>query len=569
MSEGIEVETPPEECDWLVLIYMDIGGPELIEPAKAELFELVAALVKQPGAAPSECVQVVVQTTGLLLDGRNTRGTRRYRIAGGQLKDLSPRVKGRKYGEREEAAANPPPPDPFAGDYDYPLSTAQSLKSLILDGWRQTQVRARRKMLIIWGHGAGVGSGLDLTTVPTRTPADQVPSKTLQPWSIHNFGLTGMTSRRLTASVEGILSRDKQRPGDGPQPAMNATTSTVVEEALLKAGAEIKKGEIFDLIIFDSCFLSSAEMAFEVRRLTRYFIASQGTVGFPTLDLTRILHAMQGRGTTDEDLLELGRIIVDQALDVDSGAVGLSLFRCSVENWGDPPWDFLQCFRSLVAALRLAIWIPELRSDIRQAFEAAAWVEVRQFVDVVDLAVRLQRCRQPGPAPSAEEYPLDSDLYKKLTRFEHELHQSLRRELTEAAENLVNLLATPNGFLAYHQSRRVPAGQEQGISIYLPWFRSSAGGANVKVDPSTYSSLDLNVYSRWSDFIYAISPEDTQADVSAEEELHRLRAALASLGSGELDLKRDRLDTKRDRLDTKRDRLDTKRDRLAVDDSPR
>ena len=42
---------------------MDIGGPELIEPAKAELFELQAAAKVTPD------VEVVVQTTGLLLEG--------------------------------------------------------------------------------------------------------------------------------------------------------------------------------------------------------------------------------------------------------------------------------------------------------------------------------------------------------------------------------------------------------------------------------------------------------------------------------------------------------------------
>jgi len=558
LISGVDASGSPEDtCDWLVLIYMDISGPELVEPAKAEIFELLAANFDAPGDLPATAsVQVIVQTTGFLLDGRSSRGTRRYRIADGRLIDLSPREVGAKFGERESLQSLPP--DPFRGEFNYPISTGQSLDALVFDGWKSGAPKAKRRMLILWGHGAGVGVGLDLTTLSPSSNFDDSLPLDFQAIAAR-FRAQDLASRSKWISPQYIPLQKPQRPGQERQPGINAMTSAVIEEAMGRAGVNLEKDR-FDVVVFDSCFLSSAEMAFQVRKITRYFVASQGMIGFPTLDLTRVLRSIQARGLEEADLLELGKSIVDQALDASSSAVGLSLFRCHVEGWGDPPWDFMLRLRGLVAALRFGIWIPELREDIREAFRAAAFVEVRQFVDVVDLAVRLQKCREPRRPAPIKYTPIDSELFRQVDSFERDICEKLSSEIRLTARNLVNLLATPNGFLAYHQSRRLPTAAEQGISIYVPWFRSEAGGANAKVDPDIYANLDLSRYSRWPDFIYSVSPEDTEADVAAEEELHRLQAAIAGLSDFAAF---EALDTKRDRLDTKRDRLDTKRDRLA------
>lgn len=507
MTDAHAAKGRQDAFTWLVLFYLDIESPELLEPAKAELLELL-----QPEVDAR--IGVFVQLTGLQFEGRNFRGTRRYQIKNRSLCELP-------------------------GVRNYRRSSARSLKDFIVEVLRDQKPRldaaTTRKLLVIWGHGAGVGLGLEplLGGRTVRRALGQLTRASPQErvYRVAQGATQGQQffkQQFVGASTASILSG-----------AVDVSTATVLEDALLEA-AHLQKlppaqrsPAPFDLVIFDSCFMSSAEVAYQLRKVTRYFIASQGTLGFPGLDLTRLLVAVRdaaamGRAQTgrapdaekDKYLLELCKRIVDQAIELDAGALGLSLYR--LQQLGkrikhDPATNpasdagvrrFRDALRELVEALRLGVWRADLRRQIRDAFRDASTLDVRQFIDLADLATRLQS--------------VVGDALDDATR--------IRR----AAEELEKLLADPKLFLAYHQARRRASGQEQGVSIYSPWFQASDGprprGRDVRVDVGVYSRLDLckpwptpaqfprpsegagaptaskgDIGTGWADFIFTVS----------------------------------------------------------------
>ncbi len=597
----VACDDPQQQLTWLVLFYLDVESPELIEPAKAELLELL-----QPEIDPR--IGVFVQLTGLQFEGRNFRGTRRYQIRDRSLCELQ-------------------------NVRNYRRSSARSLKDFIVEVLRATTKASlladtTRKLLVIWGHGAGVGLGLEPLLGGRMVRRALARLTEYQP--------SGRALRVAQGAAEStpffkqqFVGRDTASLLSG---AVDVSTATVIEDALIEANREEAQDKTtkikqvttqesprpLDLVIFDSCFMSSAEVAYQLRKVTRYFIASQGNLGFPGLDLTRLLVAVRdaaemGHAPDDKDaarkrdrhLLELGKRIVNQAIELDAGALGLSLYRlqrlgkciahdpatdpaCAITpDCNEAPVDprckeanqeqgvrkFRDALRDLVEALRLGVWRENLRRQIRRAFRDASTLDVRQFIDLADLATRLQSVTQAKPDCSTwesavlTEEALKADpvreqiathvtnagisleaaenAYAKIRAAVGDALEDDAARIRRAAEELEKLLADPTQFLAYHQARRRASGEEQGVSIYCPWFQAADGdrprGRDVRVDVRVYSRLDLcrpwpeagqfptpsqalsksNAYKSgvgtgWADFIYTTSGHVPGSPVSSD-----------------------------------------------------
>lgn len=120
-------------------------------------------------------------------------------------------------------------------------------------------------------------------------------------------GTSGTSSRTLILSNHGggILSGfNFDGPADDAAPASGASISGVQLSSLLAQSSGIPK---YDMIGFDECMMGSVELAFGLRNVTRYLLASEQVVGGNGFDYFKTL----ANTSTALNPVELGNKFVD------------------------------------------------------------------------------------------------------------------------------------------------------------------------------------------------------------------------------------------------------------------
>ena len=316
-----------------ILVFMDVSSPDLVDAAAQAQASIVTALRNLEGVKRRVFVRVLVHgyqsENAVEIDSRLLRFDRPHDAPKEAL----------VWGSNNECRAPVVPADGEA----LRQFVIQSLLEPTADDTKATKgkkakdeaiPRPFRSVLFLWGHGEGVGNRLERAE-----------------------GSKGASSERLPASVVGTS-------------LLGARSSDCSALRMLRdVPAHLNwRGPIFDLIVFDSCLMATAELAFECRDLSRFVIASQSFVMRPglrlgtsvaeylaTIEHSALLqpHGKGGPqagaprvpptsdasavGTTTRRLadypigidpgLDAAKAIIDTAGDLHSGADQLSLFR--------------------------------------------------------------------------------------------------------------------------------------------------------------------------------------------------------------------------------------------------
>lgn len=488
-------EKPQKVPTKKVLVFMATSRRELVEPGGAVLVQLRRALedVIRHSLVPRR-VEVHVLVHGFQIDVDEALHSVRYTF------EVEPAGTGK--GELKWEWA--PKDNDVSLTYvpgDASVVTEWINDVLPLDTGRQRTHEIDSSMLVFWGHGLGVGTRL---TLPTR----------LRGGGVNDTG---------AVEAPGMLNIGGLR--EGP----------LAEQ--LSASLPVADRPPIDLLVFDSCLMAGAELAYEFRNLASYLVASQSLVevapgGPPGLNVGSVVSAfLQEDAWTDPvrqkragPSVEFQRRILEAALDVvaligdgNSGARQLTLFDLERAR-GDAPQEIANAMTWLEEqrsgapslkesgaaleqrigasderqALKLSglFWLftrlldeaasdPVMRPQLLTAARSASFGRVRQFIDLRDLA---QKVHEIPRSPLLQLVAL-----------------ALRNELTPYRGNFVvaHRAALP-------LQERLNLG---GVSVYLPWFRAGRGRAddpvfNVMLEQGDYSSLSLVRGTDWAKFAF-------------------------------------------------------------------
>ena len=238
------------------------------------------------------------------------------------------------------------PPVRFLVNSDGTLTTAKRLRESSAGQpgtlasfltWAQNTFDAERYLLILWGHGVGVGFQLE----EPASLADVVFDSD-----------DGLAVRELA----GVLRRFKER-----------------------------HGRPLDLLGFDACYMSSIEIGYELRGLVKIVVGSQAAIPLAGWPYTPILRRLKANPRQSERAL--GRAIATEV--VNSFATKDNVTQTALAP--DATEEVREAFRKLVARFRaLSSGGTELLA-IRRALRTASYYEARQLIDLADLCQRVSK----------------------------------------------------------------------------------------------------------------------------------------------------------------------------------
>jgi Clostripain family len=380
-------------------------------------------------------------------------------------------------------------------------------------------------MLVFWGHGAGVGTTLSL---PRRVNVGSGGVR--RPCLLNIGGLKdGVLARRLNETMPGT-----------PPPGR------------------------FDILVFDSCLMAGAELAFEYRGLARYVVASQTLVetepgGPPGLNLGGVVAAFLKEGAWGQaaepkrksgDLLDSATQIAELVGDGRSGAQQLTVFDLddTLSDQG-PATSWLEDAAGWLDGHRLERESDDLRALIRRVANAKAR-GVAFTPDLQPMIVRaaeeLQRLRSSlglagllwlfsrllteSSFDEAEKPRILSAFrnanfrvvrqFLDLRDLARQVHQQSHNRLLQlvALALMAELTPSDGSFVVAHRLA-APLREKarlSGVSIYCPWFRArgtadAARAFDIVIDHGRYRALDLPQITGWADFVFGPLFEATSA----------------------------------------------------------
>ncbi len=365
-------------------------------------------------------------------------------------------------------------------------------------------------LLVIWGHGQGVGGLL-------QAAGDDENRPTL-------LDIGGLPERDVALAIDAALPEGR-KPYDTGEP-----------------GRAPRKARL-DLLVLDSCLMAGVELAFEFRNVARYLVASQTLVEFPGLNLGSVLrqfHDAVKPKTKPEDVgLIAGRGIVNLVGESLSGAQQLTLFNLGPlyspqadldSALGDVSLGIIRLMHLIEkqcgpragnddvaalditgglqrfaksAGLPLLVWLWAFTQLLRwamadgrerrrlvRAFERASYGPVRQFLDLGNLARQVHRYSRFGPLQSA-----GLEVAKRL-------REAKPNGAEPPGDEQTTFVVRWRASLKLEDKRRF-----SGVSIYCPWFEAAparpgaAAVYDVLVDHDNYRSLALPAALRWSDLV--------------------------------------------------------------------
>jgi hypothetical protein len=368
-------------------------------------------------------------------------------------------------------------------------------------------------MLVFWGHGSGVGTTL---TVPRSVPSGSSNVAIRRPCLMNIGGLKdGALVRELSDQVPP--RRDTKR---------------------------------FDILVFDSCLMAGAELAFEYRDLASYVVASQALVeaapgGAPGLNMGEVLTAFlkeaawRGPDGARGDVAGAATDIAELVGDGRSGAEQLTVFALAESRWDG----------ACAAKVRAAAdeWLSQHRLDLENAELRARNIELLQGgkrerkpadrprilraaellkdkakdLGVPGLLLLFARLLTEASFEPAERQRIllafrgasfrGARQFLDLRDLARQVHQICQNRLLQlvALALFSELGPREDGFVLAHRAA-VPLrekGRLSGVSIYCPWFRARGTDAephtfDVSIDHARYRRLNLPETTGWADFVF-------------------------------------------------------------------
>jgi Clostripain family len=410
--------------------------------------------------------------------------------------------------------------------------------------------RVDSTMLVFWGHGLGVGTTL---TVPTR---------------VERFGGSDAIRRPCLSNIGGFGDSALARQIDQRLGVARGGGRVVAEGAL-----PAESGPPFDILVFDSCLMAGAELAYEYRALARYLVASQTLVdtapaGPPGLNLGSVVRTFlkdgawqsscesKGRRCIGRDLGEVAAEIAELVGDEKSGARQLTAFNLQklcvdVEYEIRTARDWLEEHRPDREAERLRGQLEAARKAGPEGVDKGSQTAIAQgsqtaitiaadalegkvaygevgIAGLVWLFTRLLNQASFDPEERARivvafrsAYFVSVRQFLDLRDLARQVHRVCQDRLLQiAALALVTELAPKeDAFVVAHQVAATLEEKERlsGVSIYCPWFRTHPGLSltrpfNVTIDHGRYRELGLPDVTGWSDFVFGPLFEASSAE---------------------------------------------------------
>lgn len=519
-KDSIPAWACPQELQekWVVMIYMAATSPRLCEAMERDLRELNERLSN----LGLNDVFVVVQA-----DTPDGQYVTRQRLVGHGVKALPPASLPGHLGGLSEKQY-------FIKDFlewrfhdgawywpGSPRKTAPEEDEK--DEHCGCPVRAfGRTLLILWGHSQGIAAALSQPGSPAFAMV-----------GAGGFGFDPLYGDALT------LPEIRQ---------------AIVEGLRCKQHADHR----VQILSFDSCFMSAAEAAVELQEPSPQdplrvdlLLAAQTAILLDGLDYSRLADVFVPDNCVEP--VDLGLRILSQAAYGTDSPTSLSLIRLHPRPAsGAQPVEafshrFEQRFKKLVEELRRVLAIPvgsagaavlasrftlasANRAEwlrIRDAFEAATWNRVRQFVDLADLCRRLTNNSR------------DKDLRAAAWRVLLEL----QTEAPDANQNQMN----PNDKWFLIDVRTAHPYILSGISVYCPWLHPTPaetrdGAWNAVVSLEDYQRLRFSQSTGWGTFLEeakVLLEEARQRSINAELEDLRRAIDLAAKGQTDAPARRD------------------------------
>jgi hypothetical protein len=246
--------------------------------------------------------------------------------------------------------------------------------------WAIVNASAHHYLLILWGHGLGVGFSVEIA----KTEADVVFD-----------GEDALTIPQLA----GVLRRFRSITG-----------------------------KPLDLLGFDACYMAAAEVGYEFRDLVQFMVGSQITLpfeGWPYEPVLRYLRT-HPRAKPASVAKTIARAVVESYSH--RSIVTQTAFRPAGAD------DVAAATQGLVIALERAVGNDGEARAIRRAFTRAKFFGARQFLDLKDLCQRLARnCRAPEVRASARKTADTLDRRVKGLVIDHRTRGRLARGLNGAS----------------------------------------------------------------------------------------------------------------------------------------
>jgi Clostripain family len=215
--------------------------------------------------------------------------------------------------------------------------------------WAEKKFDAERYLLVLWGHGVGVG-----------------------------FQLT------LPASLADVVFD----ADDGLE---------VRELAQVLSGFKKRRGRALDLLGFDACYMSGIEVGYELRNLVDVLVGGQGSLplaGWPYTPILRHLK-LRPRQSTRSLATAITREVVKSFKTADNVTQTALAPKGSADN-------VAKAFQALVTAYLKAPPRGSVRGAIGRALRTSSFFEARQFIDLIDLCKRVRKTtRDPAVGVAA------------------------------------------------------------------------------------------------------------------------------------------------------------------------
>jgi hypothetical protein len=184
----------------------------------------------------------------------------------------------------------------------------------------------------------------------------------------------------LAPTPDGIEGEDARALNEGL--ALTLAAFRGAAERMAAATTSLSSAPEIDILGFDSCFMSAAEIACELPRSVKYMLASEGTSPLAGWDYRAVVREIVREPGIDPATLG-HRLVASAAKWQDEPALALL-------NLGQRR-ELVDRVKSLVAALEQAVADGAERRRIREALRTAPTSGARQFLDLRELCLMLER----------------------------------------------------------------------------------------------------------------------------------------------------------------------------------
>lgn len=352
-----------------------------------------------------------------------------------------------------------------------------------------------RRYVLTRGDGDGTLKTDEKETIDTTETSYRGVLKDFISESIIKYGRATSCLVVLSGHGNGIvsdfLSRDVETPDKLSIPKIQWVFDEVKQDLAAEFGREAGEGFMVDILGLDSCMMSMAEIAFELRHNVRYLVGAEGfepNTGWP---YEQILSEVLTHCQITPDVL--AKVIVERYVNyykdflpagrsVDQSACDLS--KCD---------DLAQAIKELANVLIKRIEEPAtMRSVVLAHWEAQSYKD-DQYVDLYDFCDLLDR----GPAEDPDN-PVTGSRVMRGFDVDEGKDQDHIRPLCRRIKNILRgdsidgEAPNPDNAMILKSCYFGPAVQySYGLSVYFPWAKVI----------ETYKELEFAKATNWEKFL--------------------------------------------------------------------